>query len=141
MTTYDKPLPVEDPDSATFWAGCRNKQLLFQRCTKCRTMRYPARPFCANCQSAEFEMIESPGKGQLYSWIVVRHPVPKEVYAGEVPYIVALIDMDEGVRVASNIVGCKPEDVRAGMALQVEFEQVTPEVTLPKFRPAGLATA
>lgn len=139
MTSYDKPVPVEDPDSAAFWAGCRNRQLLFQQCIKCNTVRYPARPFCANCQSAEFIMIESPGRGRLYSWIVVRHPVPKEVYAGEVPYIVALIDMEEGVRIASNIVGCKPEDVRANMELHVEFEQVTPEVTLPKFRPVGLA--
>ena len=141
MTAYNKPLPVEDADSAAFWAGCRNRELLFQRCSQCSTVRCPARPYCHNCQSRAFEMIKSSGKGLLYSWIVVRHPVPKEVYAADVPYLVALIDMDEGVRMASNIVGCKPDDVRAGMALQVVFEQVTPEITLPKFQPAESASS
>lgn len=141
MTHYDKPVPVADPDSAAFWAGCRNRQLLLQRCSDCGTFRYPAGPFCAQCRSNRFDMVQSPGKGQVYSWIVVRHPVPKDVYAGDVPYVVALIDMEEGVRIASNIVGCAPEAVHAGMPLQVEFEQVTPEVVLPKFRPVAPVAA
>ncbi len=69
----------------------------------------------------------------------MRHPVPKDIYAGEVPYVVALVELEEGVRMASNIVGCRPEDVTAGMALEVVYDAVTPEVTLPKFQPLGTA--
>jgi uncharacterized OB-fold protein len=72
----------------------------------------------------------------VFSWIVVVHPIPREIYADEVPYVVALIDLEEGARMASNIVGCAPGDVTAGMPVEVVFEKLTEEITLPKFRPA-----
>jgi uncharacterized OB-fold protein len=77
----------------------------------------------------------------VYSWIVVVHPVPKEIYATEVPYVVALVELEEGVRLPTNIVECDPASVKAEMPVEVVFEDVTPEVTLPKFRPCGTARA
>ena len=71
----------------------------------------------------------------MFSWIVVRHPVPRDVYAQDVPYVVALIELAEGVRIPSNIVGCVPEDVTAGMPVSVTFRAVTPDITLPLFQP------
>ena len=69
----------------------------------------------------------------MFSWIVVRHPVPRDVYAQEVPYVVALITLDEGVRIPSNIVGIAPEKLTANMPVRVTFRQATPEITLPLF--------
>ena len=135
--TYGKPLPVPDPDSAPFWAGCRNAKLLLQRCAGCGRFRFPASAQCPHCHSSAGDWVESCGRGRVYSWIVVRHPVPADIYAGDVPYVVALIDLEEGVRMASNIVGCDASAVRAGMPVEVSFEAVTPEVTLPLFRPTG----
>jgi uncharacterized OB-fold protein len=135
MNAYNKPLPVEDADSSHFWAGCRNQKLLLQHCQGCNKARYPASAFCPHCTGRSFEWRESAGRGEIYSWVVVRHPVPKEVYGQEVPYVIALIDLQEGVRMASNVVGCDPDAVHAAMQLQVVFKSVTPEVTLPLFSP------
>jgi hypothetical protein len=71
----------------------------------------------------------------VFSWIVVRHPVPRDVYAQDVPYVVALVTLDEGVRIPSNIVGVAPEEVTADMPVRVTFRQATPDITLPLFEP------
>lgn len=136
MTAYLKPLPAPDPDSAPFWQACREHELIVQRCAECGEHRYPPRPVCPQCRSRASDWARSAGMGRVFSWIVVRHPVPREVYGDDVPYVVALIELDEGVRMASNIIGCKPDEVRAGMRVEIVFDDVTAEVTLPKFRPA-----
>jgi uncharacterized OB-fold protein len=133
--TYAKPLPVPDPDSALFWAGCRERRLMLQRCGGCGQHRFPANQMCPHCRSTEAEWVQASGKGTVFSWIVVRHPVPRDIYAGDVPYIVALVALAEGVRMPTNIIGCAPEAVTADMAVTVGFETVTPEITLPRFRP------
>jgi hypothetical protein len=135
MSSYNKPLPVEDPDSTPFWRGCLQNKFLIQHCEQCAKPRYPASSVCPHCQEKKFTWKESSGKGLIYSWIVVRHPVPRDVYENDVPYVVALIDLEEGVRIASNVVGCDPDDVYAAMPLQVIFKQVTDGVTLPIFEP------
>ncbi|MBM3489978.1 MAG: Zn-ribbon domain-containing OB-fold protein [Alphaproteobacteria bacterium] len=134
--TYLKPLPVPDPDSEPFWQGCKRHRLLLRRCTDCGRLRYPPGPVCAHCGSRAGEWREASGRGRVYSWIVVRHPVPQEVFAAEVPYVVALIELEEGVRLASNLVGCPPEAVAADMPVAVTFEDVSETISLPKFRPA-----
>lgn len=133
--TYPKPLPAPDPDSAHFWAGCRSHRLLIQRCRGCGTPRFPAGPVCPACRSRAADWIEASGRARVFSWIVVRHPVPREVYQDEVPYVVALVTLEEGVRMATNIVGCAPEAVAADMAVEVVFEDATAGISLPKFRP------
>ena len=134
---YDQPLPVPDPDSAPFWEGCRRNLLLIQRCRSCDHAQFPPSSACASCGSHDIAWQEASGTGTVFSWIVVRHPVPKPVYADKVPYVVALIDLAEGVRMPSNVIGCAPEDVRADMPVEVTFRRVTDDVVLPLFRPAG----
>ena len=132
---YPKPLPVPDADSAPFWQGCHEGRPMLQRCRGCQAWRFPPEGYCPSCQSDTSDWQPASGRGRVYSWIVVHHPVPRDLYAGEVPYVVALIDLEEGPRIASNIVGCAPDEVVAEMPVEVEFEAVTDEVTLPRFRP------
>jgi uncharacterized OB-fold protein len=129
-----KPIPEADPDSAPFWAGCREGRLLLQRCADCRSFRYPPASRCAACGSAANEWVAATGRGRVFSWIVVRHPVPRDVYADEVPYVVALVALEEGPRMAANIVGCPPEAVQADMPVTVSFRE-RDNVTLPVFQP------
>jgi len=134
--TYPKPLPVPDPESAPFWEACKAHTLKIVHCTSCGRNRFPATSFCPNCQSPDFEWIEASGRGKVFSWITVRHPVPKDIYAADVPYVVALVTLEEGVRMPTNIVDCAPEDVTADMPVTVRFRDVTPEISLPIFAPA-----
>lgn len=135
MGEHLRPLPEPDPDSAPFWEGCRAHRLLLQRCGDCMAWRFPPGPRCAGCGSPRSTWHDASGRGTVYSWIVVTHPVPREVYAAEVPYVVALIELEEGVRMPTNLVGCDPRAVTAAMAVEVIFDDVTPAVTLPRFRP------
>ncbi|MGF7159393.1 hypothetical protein FHS85_001012 [Rhodoligotrophos appendicifer] len=135
MNEFTKPIPVPDADSAPFWDGTRAHKLLIQRCTNCGTLRFPARKSCGHCHSDASDWTEVSGKGRVYSWIVVNHPVPREVYGQEVPYVVALIDLDEGVRMVSNIIGCDVHAVTAEMPVEVVFEAGQGGMVLPKFKP------
>ncbi len=132
---YNKPVPVPDADTEPFWSACREGRLRVQCCSECGAKRLPPERFCPKCHGAESEWQDVSGKGKVYSWIVVRHPVPGDVYGADVPYVVALIDLAEGVRMASNIIDCDPDAVTADMAVEVVFEAVTNDITLPKFRP------
>lgn len=137
MGSYDKPLPEADPDSQPFWEGCRAHRLMLQRCADCGAFRFPASRHCPHCRSTRAEWLPAKGEGSVFSWIVVVHPVPGDVYAAEVPYVVALVELAEGVRMATNIVGCDPHGIEARMPVEVVFDDVTPEITLPRFRPAA----
>jgi hypothetical protein len=132
-----KPLPAPDPESAPFWEACKAHTLKIVRCLDCGHVRFPPTSFCPHCQSARHKWVEASGKATVFSWIVVRHPVPKDVYAGDVPYIVALVTLEEGVRMPTNIIDCAPEAVTANMKLTVRFRDVTPEISLPVFAPAA----
>jgi uncharacterized OB-fold protein len=133
--SYAKPLPVPDADSRPFWEGCHHHKLLIMRCNRCGQVRFPPTTFCSRCQAHEHLWIESTGRGRVFSWIVVRHPVPQEVYAEDVPYIVAVVELEEGVRIPSNIIDCTPELVRAGLPVHVVFRDVNDQISLPVFRP------
>lgn len=135
--TYPKPMPAPDSDTAPFWEGCRAHRLLIQRCASCATFRFPPGPFCPKCRSKAVEWVQSSGRGTVFSWIVVEHPVPPDIYGAEVPYVVALIALEEGVRIASNIVGCDPYSIAADMPVRVRFDDVDERLTLPRFEPAG----
>ena len=132
---YDKPVPVPDPDSAPFWEGCRNGRLLIQHCRDCGHNQFPPGNVCSACGAGAIEWIEASGRGRVFSWIVVVHPVPKPVYAGDVPYVVALVELEEGVRMPTNIVGCDSADIVADMPVRVLFDHVSEDVVLPRFRP------
>ena len=129
-----RPRPHPDPDSAPFWAGLAEGRLLLQQCRACARHRFPPAETCPHCRGVEAEWQPAGGNGRVYSWIVVRHPVPAEVFADEVPYVVALIDLDEGVRIVSNLVGIEPEAVRDGMPVRLTFRDSGGRV-LHAFRP------
>ncbi len=135
--TYNKPIPVPDSESAPFWEGARRHELLIPSCADCGQLRYPPTTFCPNCHSQARKWIKSAGRGVVFSWVIVRHPVPKEIYASDVPYVVALVELDEGVRMVTNIVDCEPEMVVANMSVAVKFVAVSEEVTLPFFAPVS----
>jgi uncharacterized OB-fold protein len=126
------PLPEPDRDTRPFWDGCARERFLVPRCGQCGATRWPPGPMCPECQSTVTEWIESSGRGSVYSWVVAAHPVA-EVLADQVPYVVGLIELEEGVRVVGNVVDCAPEEVEAGMAVEVFFEPCG-EFLLPNWR-------
>jgi uncharacterized OB-fold protein len=137
MAAYAKPLPAPDLDSQPFWEGCKAHELRAQRCSQCRQLRWPPQSFCPECYSWDFEWAKLAETGTVYSFVVV-HYVAIPAFQEDVPYIVAHITVDgteERVKLISNVIDCPWQDVRVGMPVRVAFEDVTPETTLPKFRP------
>jgi uncharacterized protein len=134
MPEYKKPLPILDKDSLTFWEGCKRHELLIQQCEECGSYRYPPRSICPNCFSLHARWHTSSGRGEVYTFTVARVPLTPD-WAPDVPYVIGVIQLDEGVRIVSNIVGCKPEDVAIGMPVEVTFDDITDTIALPKFKP------
>lgn len=130
---YDKPLPVIDPDTAPFWQAARERRLLVKYCVDCAKAHFYPRELCPHCHSDAVQWRDAKGTGSIYSFTVARRPAGP-AFAADAPYVVAVVQLDEGVRMMSNIIGCAPDDVRIGQRVQVSFDEVTPEVTLPKFR-------
>lgn len=134
MKEYKKPLPQPTPWSKPFWDGCKRHELLIQKCKDCQNPNFYPKLFCPHCLSLNLEWVKASGRGKVYSYTVVYSYQPTE-FSEDVPYIVAVIDLQEGVRMMSNIVGCLPETVKCDMEVEVIFDDVTKEVTLPKFKP------
>ena len=131
---YRKPLPIPSELSRPFWEACRRHELLMQCCRSCGVFRFPPAVLCPECLSKEAEWKQSSGKGKIFSFVVF-HRLYHPGFEGELPYTVALIELEEGPRLVSNVVGCPPAAVACDMPVEVVFEDVTPEVTLPTFRP------
>jgi len=133
--TYNRPLPRRRGMAADFYQFCKQHELCFQRCTDCSAWRHVPRDMCAKCGSLNWEWTKSSGKGKLFSWTTVRQPMLPQ-FADLVPYSPVVIEMDEGVRLVSWLIDVPPEELRLGLPVEVVFDDVTPEVTLPKFRRA-----
>ncbi len=136
MAEYKKPLPFPNSDTKEFWDGAKRHELLLQKCSQCSNYRYPPSSICPNCFSLDFKWERASGKGEVYSFTIVRIPLRPD-WAPDVPYALATIKLHEGVRMVSSVIGCKPEDVKIGMKVQVVFDDVTEQFTLPKFKPAA----
>lgn len=130
----DRPVPLPDADSRPYWQAAREGRLLIQRCQDCGKAIFYPRSICPHCMSDRIEWVRASGRGKVYSYTVVRRA--PEQFAAETPYVVALVDLDEGVRMTTRVTGCPPEQVRIGMPVQVDFQTVSDEVALPVFRPA-----
>ena len=138
MGEYTKPLPVPDAETKPFWDACKAHELRAQRCTQCGKFRWPPIGLCPRCHSWDSEWVALAGTGDVYSFVVMHH-VTSPAFAEDAPYVVANITLDgtDGdVRILSNIVDHPYDQVEVGMPVKVVFEDVTPAVTLPKFRPA-----
>ena len=128
-----RPLPGISDDTRFFWEGANQGKLLIQRCKSCGTLRHPPGPVCSKCHSFEWDTVQASGRGTIYSFVVMHYP---EVPPFEHPNPIALIELAEGTRIISQLVGVKPADVKIGDAVQVEFNAFNDgELTLPQFRP------
>lgn len=134
MIEYEKPLPVIQPWSKLFWNAARERRLLIQECRDCGKKIFYPKKYCPECRSTDIGWVESSGEGKVYSFSTLYlgvHPKFEE----DAPYTIAIIELNEGVRLMSNIVNCDPQDIQCDMPVKVTFEDVTEEITLPKFEP------
>ena len=134
--TYDKPLPSFDDANRPFWSAAREGRLVLQHCGDCGKPRYPINHVCPHCLCEKFEWKAVSGRGTVHSSIVF-HQVYNQAFAQDVPYNVSLIQLAEGPRMISNVVGVPPSDVKVGEHVQVVFDPVTPEVSIPRFQRVG----
>ena len=129
----EKPLPTLDEKNKPFWEGARAGRLTLQKCSACSRFRYPINHLCPKCLDGSFVWEPVSGKGEVYSTIVF-HQVYHPAFATDVPYNVSLIQLDEGPRMISNVVGCAPSEVKVGDRVEVTFDRVTDEVSIPRFK-------
>lgn len=130
-----RPKPVIDQESQPYWDGAREHKLLVQRCAGCGQHVFYPRVYCPHCHGDELTWIQASGRGTVYSLTVVRRAAGP-AFADDVPYVIGLIDLEEGVRLLSRIQVSDPDDARIGMAVQVAFEDFD-DLSLPVFTPAG----
>ena len=129
-----KPVPIVNPWARPHWDGAREHRLMIQRCRVCASHVFYPRVACPHCFSDALEWVRASGRGTVYSYTVVCNNAPSP-FIGDVPYVVAVIELEEGVRMASNIVDCELAALRCDMPVEVTFERLDDEFTLPKFRP------
>ena len=124
--------PSMSPDTEFFWNGLRERRLLIQRCSSCGILRHPPRPMCPHCLSIEWDAIEATGRGTVHSFVMPQHP---QFPFMDYPYIVALIDLAEGVRLVSNLIDIEPENAWIDMPVEVSFTEFDDGFVLHQFRP------
>lgn len=129
-----RPDPIVTLDSKEFWDGADRGELVVQQCGKCSTFHHPPRPMCPKCHATQMRAVKASGRGTVYSYCIPIHP-PSIGFAA--PPIVALIDLEEGVRIVSNLVGIEYEKVTNGMKVEVEFEPTSGGHQVPVFRAAA----
>ena len=132
---YKLPLPLPGPDDQPFWEGAKRHELMIQRCTDCGTLRFWGRPMCHQCQSFDSEPVPASGRGTIWSFTTTHHGFARN-WRDAVPYTVLVVQLEEGPRLTSNLVDADPATIKVGDPVEVVFDDVTPEITLPKFRPA-----
>lgn len=132
---YTKPLPVPTSASQPYWDAARRHELALQHCDACGKVWFPPAELCPECLSNAFTWKPVSGRGTLFSYVVYHRPYHPG-FKNELPYNVSIVELDEGPRLVTNVVGVDNDKLRVGMRLEVWFNDVTDEVTLPKFRPA-----
>ena len=138
MTTgYNKPLPRPLSPELTrpFWEAAKRHELVIPRCTRCDRLFWYPRAECPICFSNNLEWVKVSGRGRLHTFTIVRQRA-NPAFNDAVPYAYAVVQLDEGPRMVSNVVGCEVDDLKVDMPLVAVFDQVTPEWTLVKFKPA-----
>jgi len=129
-----KHFPHPTPETEAYWDACRKHELLLQRCSQCSEFQFYPRIICTGCASDDLEWVVAGGQGKILTFTIVRRAV-SEAYAADVPYVVALIELDEGPTMMSNIVQCDPETLKIGDPVQVIFQDWSEEISIPQFRP------
>jgi len=133
---YKKPIPVMQPWTKEFWKGTKRSQLLIQECGDCQSKIFYPRQYCPECWSGNLNWSQASGKATVYSLTTTQDMVEPKFWA-DLPYVLALVDLEEGIRMMTRIVDCDPETVKIGMDVEVVFEDITDECALPMFRPVN----
>jgi uncharacterized OB-fold protein len=134
VPSSSRPLPLPEPEMQPFWDGTKDGRLLLQRCITCGRHQFYPRWFCATC-AGEVAWIEAAGTGEVHSFTIVRQngtPPFDEL----VPYVLALVELDEGVRMMGNVVDVAVDDVEIGMPVRITFVAETGDIVLPMWVPA-----
>ncbi|MBI2998844.1 MAG: OB-fold domain-containing protein [Deltaproteobacteria bacterium] len=132
-----KPLPEVIPLTQPFWEATAKKHLVIQRCSDCRAWVWCPRPACVECGSERLQWTPVSGRGKIFAFSVIREIVGRSLRAfeGDIPYVAAWVDLEEGPRLTSNIVSCPIEKVKIDMEVEAVFEEAAPGIFLPKFKP------
>ncbi len=133
---YTRPIPVADEASKPFFDGANEGKLMLVKCSQCGTHRLPGRERCLDCWSTESEWTQASGKGKLYTYGIM-HQKYHPAFADVTPYNYAIVELDEGPRLVTNIVDCEHDDLKTDMSVEAVFDHVSEEATLIRFRPAG----
>ena len=134
MADYNLPLPVKQPESDYYWDKAKKHELWLRKCNGCGKAYFYPRDFCPKCHSKDVTWVQSSGKGTLYAFSIVHRSPPP--FREQCPYVIALVEVEDGVRIPTNLVidDPSPEKIKIGMAVEVVFDDVTDDTTLPKFK-------
>ena len=134
MSNGDRVIPTPTPETKHYWDGAKDGKLILQKCNDCSDNYFPPRPFCPKCGSRSVQEFQASGKGSLYSYVINHLPSP----GFTPPFAIAVVELEEGPRLMSNIVECEqtPDALELDMPLEVTFEKLNDDITLPQFKPA-----
>jgi uncharacterized OB-fold protein len=135
-SSYEKPIPIVDVRSKPWWEAVKRHELLIQSCEDCGHLTFPPAPSCPSCRRTALRWIPASGFGKIWSWTVF-HKVYFPGFKSEIPYAVAIVELDEGPRMWTQIVGLANADYRIGLPVKAFFDAVTDDLTLLKFKPQG----
>ena len=138
----EMPVPAVNAETNGWWEAAADHRLVVQRCRACGTTRHPPGPVCPHCRSTAAEWLDLPGTGTVFTFTVVRQAFIASL-ADHIPYVVIAVDLQggHGTRLVSNLIDIDPSDVSIGMAVDVVWEDMGPQLALPRFRPATGAGA
>jgi len=129
-----RPRPAISLDNRFWWDAAAERRLVIQRCASCKALRHPPGPCCPECQSFDWDVVEASGRATLHSYVAAHHPRHP---AFDYPHLVAVVELEEGTRLITNLVGTSADDLHIGMPLELEWLQADPDLTLPVFRPVA----
>lgn len=133
----NKPLPQITDLTRPFWTAAKQGKLVLQKCGKCSTFNFFPKPWCIECGSRDLTWTDAKTGGTVYSFTISRSVAMNfPGWEAELPVLMCLIDLDDGVRLYGQVKGCKPEDMKIGMRVETFFEDISDEAGIPKFRPA-----
>lgn len=134
MAEPGRVIPTPTPETQHYWDGAKQGELRIQACNSCSENYFPPRPFCPKCGSRDVKVVKASGKGRLYSYIINHLPSPGYTP----PFTVAIVELEEGVRLMTNLLEVEPDPakIELDMPLEVTFEKLTDEISLPQFKPA-----
>ncbi len=135
MAEHAKPVPSPTEATRPFWSGCASGALRLKSCSRCGKFVAPTRAVCA-CGNAQLAWVDTSGRGRIFSYTVV-HRAPDPAFRGEIPYVIAVVELEEGPKLMTNITGVAPAAIKVGMPVRAVFDEVAPGIGVPKFEPAS----